>query len=98
MTGVIDRLQRMKLLRRRPDTADRRAVRVYLTEEGRALLAAFDAAGRAYLRAILRHLGRERLESIISALDELAAAAHRVGEREYDLYGDWVTEVPSASR
>jgi len=98
MTGVIDRLQRVKLLRRRPDTADRRAVRGYLTEEGRALLAAFDAAGRAYLRAILRHLGREKLERIISALDELAAAAGRVSEREYDLYGDWVTEVPSASR
>jgi DNA-binding MarR family transcriptional regulator len=96
MTGVIDRLQRMRLLRRKPDSVDRRAIRIYLTEEGRALLAAFDTTGRAYLHAILRRLGRERLESIIGALSELARAAETVNEAEYDLWGNRVTEVQRA--
>jgi len=36
-TPILDNLQRKKLILRRPDPADRRAVRVHLTDEGRKL-------------------------------------------------------------
>jgi DNA-binding MarR family transcriptional regulator len=36
-TPILDSLQRKQFVIRRPDTADRRAVRVHLTEEGRKL-------------------------------------------------------------
>ena len=35
MTGMLDRMERDRLVERRPDPADRRAQRIVLTEEGR---------------------------------------------------------------
>ncbi|TYK43031.1 MarR family winged helix-turn-helix transcriptional regulator [Actinomadura decatromicini] len=38
LTGLVDRTERLGLVRREPDPADMRAVRVALTAEGRALI------------------------------------------------------------
>ena len=55
-TEVLDGLQERGLVRRLADPADRRAVLVELTDEGRALLAEVDAArdreSAAYLAAL----------------------------------------------
>lgn len=37
VTGLVDRLEKEKMLERRSDPEDRRALRVYLTEKGRSL-------------------------------------------------------------
>jgi DNA-binding MarR family transcriptional regulator len=44
MTGVIDRLERTKLVERRLDQNDRRIYRLYLTKRGRALRGPLDQA------------------------------------------------------
>jgi DNA-binding MarR family transcriptional regulator len=75
MTGIIDRLRRSKLIRRRADPRDRRVTRIYLTDEGRALWDEVDAAGRAYVGATVRRLGRDRVEAFIEALSEFLEAA-----------------------
>lgn len=83
MTDVIDKLERRGLVRRSRQPGDRRAVRVELTAEGRAAIAALfpdhasdiaqamgglDAAELRQLAALLRKLGR--------------AAAARLAEHE----------------
>jgi len=80
MTGIIDRLRRIKLIRRRAAPRGRRVPRVYLTEEGRTLWGAVDAAGRAYVSATVRRLGRDRVEAFIEALSEFLEAAKEVQE------------------
>jgi DNA-binding MarR family transcriptional regulator len=44
LTGLVDRAVRRGFVRREPDPADRRAVQVVLTEEGRELAEEFYAA------------------------------------------------------
>jgi DNA-binding MarR family transcriptional regulator len=80
MTGIIDRLRKSKVIRRRADPRDRRVTRIYLTEEGRALWGAVDAAGRAYVSATVRRLGRDRVEAFIEAVSEFLEAAKEVQE------------------
>ncbi|MFC4054997.1 MarR family winged helix-turn-helix transcriptional regulator [Actinomadura syzygii] len=41
LTGLVDRTERLGLVRREPDPADMRAVRVALTADGRALIDGF---------------------------------------------------------
>jgi DNA-binding MarR family transcriptional regulator len=80
MTGIIDRLRKSKLIRRRADPRDRRVTRIYLTDGGRALRGEVDAAGRAYVSATVRRLGRDRVEAFIEALNEFLEAAKEVQE------------------
>lgn len=80
MTGIIDRLRRIKLIRRRADPRDRRVTRIYLTEEGRTLWGAVDVAVRAYVSATVRRLGRDRVEAFIAALSEFLEVAKEVQE------------------
>jgi DNA-binding MarR family transcriptional regulator len=80
MTGIIDRLRRTKLIRRRADPRDRRVTRIYLTEEGRTLWGAVDAAVRAYVSATVRRLGRDRVEAFIETMSEFLEAAKEVQE------------------
>jgi len=82
MTGIIDRLSRMKLIRRRPDREDRRVARICLTEEGRALSAEIDATGRALVTTVVQELGRGKVETFIEALNEFLKAAKAVGDVE----------------
>jgi len=56
MTGIVDRLVERGLLTRQRDPADRRAVRITLTEDGRQLLAAIQKKKRARLRQFLEQL------------------------------------------
>jgi DNA-binding MarR family transcriptional regulator len=64
ITGVIDRLERDGLLERRPDTEDRRVVRLRLTDAGRAL--------RAGVQEAIAELNADILGSLLPAeADEL---------------------------
>ncbi|UGT61533.1 MarR family winged helix-turn-helix transcriptional regulator [Nocardia asteroides] len=71
MTGRLDRLEQAGLVRRGADAADRRAIKVALTEQGRALV---DRAVRAHtenetrLLAVLPAADRRELDRIARAL------------------------------
>jgi DNA-binding MarR family transcriptional regulator len=84
MTGIIDRLRKSKLIRRRADPRDRRVTRIYLTEEGRTLWREVDAAGHAYVSATVRRLGRDKVEAFIAALSEFLEAAKGAQEVKSD--------------
>jgi DNA-binding MarR family transcriptional regulator len=53
VTGLVDRLERRALVRRRPDDDDRRVTKVFLTEEGTELVAHFRKAVTAAIEGQL---------------------------------------------
>jgi DNA-binding MarR family transcriptional regulator len=78
VTGLTNRLVRQKLIERLSDPLDRRVVRVDLTDEGRRVLGEIEAASRAYLGEILDRLGEEKVEQLVTILDEFTVAARAV--------------------
>ena len=74
MTGLVRRLEDDGLVRRTPDAADGRAVRVVLTDAGRQRLALVRSARAEVLQARLDRLGdadRAALAAALPALDAL---------------------------
>jgi DNA-binding MarR family transcriptional regulator len=73
-TTLVARLERDGLVRREPDPADARAVRVHLTDEGRERLAAMRAGRAAAVDerlAVLEPEERAALAAVLPALDKL---------------------------
>lgn len=70
MTSVLDRLEQRRLITRRADPADRRAIRIQLTAEGRRLGA---AVRRAFRRVETRVLGRLPAATVAAFEEALAA-------------------------
>jgi len=74
MTRIVDRLEESGYLRRTPDAADRRCVRVELSDEGRALLAASRSRRDAFLSARVEELDgadRVQLDRLVALLEHL---------------------------
>lgn len=72
MTARLDRLESRGLLRRAPDPADRRGVRISLTEEGFELADRLVAAHVAVEQAMLSDLSRDEQTKLLKALSRLA--------------------------
>ena len=75
VTGLVDRLVRINLVRRIEDTADRRVVRARLTEEGAVAVAGLDDTGRERLTVMLRTMDTRRLQQLRRALEGLMQAS-----------------------
>jgi DNA-binding MarR family transcriptional regulator len=71
MTALVGRLEGRGLVERGADPADRRAVRVALTGDGRARLKAVHAARTAFLAERLEALGPEDRAALAAALPAL---------------------------
>jgi len=80
ITGHVDRLVKQDLVRREEDTIDRRIVRNYLTDAGRAVVTAMLHVAGVYLVNILRRMSDAELEDLdraLASLNRAAAAARR---------------------
>jgi DNA-binding MarR family transcriptional regulator len=75
VTGLVDRLVRMGVVRREEDPKDRRLVRNVLTERGQEVLGEVEREGRAFLTQLFECLSTEQLSRVVESLDALAAAA-----------------------
>jgi DNA-binding MarR family transcriptional regulator len=75
ITGHIDRLVRMDLVRREEDAVDRRIVRNFLTEEGTVAVGALRRIAGAYFINIIKRMDDAQLDQLSNALDDLVAAA-----------------------
>jgi len=73
MTGVVDRLEQAGHVRRERDPADRRLVRVVLTDQGRGLFEACDAHLAGRLRHFLALLEPDDRTALLRMLDRLNA-------------------------
>jgi MarR family transcriptional regulator, organic hydroperoxide resistance regulator len=76
MTGTLDRLEERGLVARSPSRADRRAVQVALTAEGRAAAAAVAAAMARLERRALGALPAGTVTVLLTALQALAEVPH----------------------
>ncbi|CAH1650717.1 MarR family transcriptional regulator [Hyphomicrobiales bacterium] len=89
LARLLDRLQGQNLIERREDSADRRAYRLYLTPEGRALVDDLDEVRTAIAQEVL---GGVAEQSIVSALETLAAIREQTRARREDK-----TQVPASA-
>lgn len=75
VTGMMNRLSRQRLVRRRTDPRDRRVVRVELTQAGRDAVCELSAVATTYLGEVLARLPREDVERLVEGLEVLVEAA-----------------------
>lgn len=71
MTIAINRLEKKGLVERDRGAADRRVVRVRLTDRGRALAHAHQRFHRRMARAVAQRLSEEELDTLTSAMGNL---------------------------
>jgi DNA-binding MarR family transcriptional regulator len=74
LTGVLQRLERRRLVARRVDPQDGRRVLLGLTAKGRALDVAHPATVEAAVEGAIAGLPRQKLRATREVLEELAAA------------------------
>jgi DNA-binding MarR family transcriptional regulator len=75
VTGLVDRLVRMGVVRREEDPKDRRLVRNVLTERGQEVLGEVEREGRALLTQLFERLSAGHLAGLVDSLEALVAAA-----------------------
>ncbi len=76
---AVDRLVRRGLLRRQEAAADRRAVELSLTTEGRTLLAQYEAATSQVLKSLFGGLDPDQLTETARFLDQLSTEVVKTG-------------------
>src|SRR5688500_10119471 len=69
VTRLVDRLETRGLVRRRPDSDDRRAIRVFITKAGLDRIAPLDRAARTMLARNLGQLDERRLGELRDTLE-----------------------------
>jgi DNA-binding MarR family transcriptional regulator len=77
-TGVVNRMEERGLVRRRDDPADRRLVRVELTDAGHRLIEEIEATRRERMTRLFAELDDEQRERVLIAVKDLGAAAERL--------------------
>ncbi len=70
MTGLIDRLEKLALVRRKRCTEDRRVVYVDLTKKARELLKQLDKPVQQLEKKLIGHLGRKELAVLVRLLEK----------------------------
>ena len=68
MTGLVDRLEKQDLVKRTHDTRDRRAVTVWLSDEGKDFISEFQNKKTEYLKAVLNKIGEQNKVKLIQSL------------------------------
>ena len=76
---AVDRLVRRRLVRRAEAAADRRAVELSLTPEGRTLLAQYEAATNQVLKELFGSLDQDQLKNTGQFLDQLSTEVVKTG-------------------
>jgi DNA-binding MarR family transcriptional regulator len=77
LTGIVDRLEDLKLVRRAPHPADRRAIRLTLTPRGRALVRTRVPAHRRAVARLLATLPVRDVRSLRALLGRLRERLER---------------------
>jgi DNA-binding MarR family transcriptional regulator len=81
LTGIVDRLEQQRLVKRRPDRSDRRVIRVALTEKGRKVTDRMLPAHAADIDEILSFMSRADLDQLNELLGRLRDGLHARANR-----------------
>jgi DNA-binding MarR family transcriptional regulator len=85
ISGIVDRLVKLNLIRREDDAEDRRLVRNQLTADGELACTRLERGGDVYSRRILVEMDHKDLESLITSLKAFVKAAEQVSRVEPNL-------------
>lgn len=85
ISGIVDRLVRLGLVRREDDDSDRRLVRNQLTAAGETACTKLERGGEIFTRRLLVEMDDRDLEMLIAGLRAFVEAAQRVASIEPDL-------------
>jgi len=80
LTGIVDRLEEQRLVQRRPDSRDRRVIRVALTERGRRITDQMLPVHAADIEEILSFMPRSALSELSDLLGRLRDGLHQRAE------------------
>lgn len=71
LTGVVDRMEDRNLVYRERDSADRRIVRVWLTDEGKNLMKVLPPLGAETIQRAMSNMSEAEQETILKLLDRI---------------------------
>lgn len=87
VTGIVKRLEQSKLVERLHDEQDRRIVKVYLTEEGRALMQGLFVEVECLYERMLEGFSPENRRDLLYRLQAIVANISNIGEGIGDRFG-----------
>ncbi|MBI2830454.1 MAG: MarR family transcriptional regulator [Chloroflexi bacterium] len=79
MTHLLDKLTALELVERRPDTADRRKINVFLTAKGKVKLDVYHKILRKNVAKKLSVLSNEELQNLLASLKALTEIGSKLG-------------------
>ena len=85
VSGIVDRLVKLGLIRREDDDSDRRLVRNTLTEMGAGACSRLERGVEVFTRRILVEMTHEELNGLILGLQAFTRASRRVSDAEPNL-------------
>jgi len=85
ISGIVDRLVKLSLIRREDDESDRRLVRNFLTDQGDTSCRRMEQGTETFLRRMLVEMNHEDLEAFIVGLKAFIRASEYVSQVEPNL-------------
>jgi DNA-binding MarR family transcriptional regulator len=85
ISGIVDRLVRLSLVRREDDESDRRLVRNHLTEKGEEACTRLERGGGVFTQRILEEMNGHDLDALITGLTAFIRAAEHAQRAQPDL-------------
>jgi DNA-binding MarR family transcriptional regulator len=85
ISGIVDRLVKLSLIRREDDESDRRLVRNFLTEQGETSCKRMEQGSEIFTRRILVEMNHQDLEAFIVGLKAFIKASNYVNTVEPNL-------------
>lgn len=85
ISGIVDRLVKMDLIRREDDDSDRRLVRNMLTDQGATACSRMEQGTEIFTRRILIEMNHKDLEALQTGLQAFIKASKHVAEVEPNL-------------
>jgi DNA-binding MarR family transcriptional regulator len=85
ISGIVDRLVRLGLVRREDDESDRRLVRNHLTERGENACTRLEKGGDIFTKRILEEMNSHDLDSLVTGLTAFIRAAEYAQRAQPDL-------------
>lgn len=82
ISGIVDRLVKLGLIRRDDDASDRRLVRNFLTEAGANACSRLERGVEVFTRRILVEMDRGELENLVAGLAAFVKASERTASLE----------------
>ncbi|GMV86736.1 MAG: hypothetical protein AMXMBFR80_25910 [Dehalococcoidia bacterium] len=96
ISGIVDRLVKMDLVRREDDESDRRLVRNMLTGQGAAVCSRLEQGTESFTRRILMEMDHQELEALIVGLRAFVNAREYVSRGEPGRAAAAVPGLPDA--